>query len=75
MILQTPKELLSESEVLALKKRAEEAAVETSSLFSERDDSRRIALDNGIKVTVKPVLEERGSALIRVLVPGMSFVL
>lgn len=34
------------------------------------EDVQTLQLANAVKVTIKPLAEERGSALIRVLIPG-----
>lgn len=68
--LQSPKHLLTAEELAALQRRAARHPPAAKGLQDVGQNAQALQLANGVKVTVKPLAEERGSALIRVLIPG-----
>ncbi|CDI85286.1 hypothetical protein EPH_0053790 [Eimeria praecox] len=68
--VETPKYLLSNEELEVLQRRAAESSPVTQGLKEAGPNAQTLQFANGAKVTVKPLAEERGSALIRVLIPG-----
>ncbi|KAL8276046.1 hypothetical protein Esti_000040 [Eimeria stiedai] len=67
--VETPKRLLTQEESAALERQAE-SHVAAVGLKEVGAGVKALQLTNGIKVTVKPLEEERKTALIRVLIPG-----
>lgn len=70
--VQTPKYLLTNEELEALRRQAAGFSPVTQRLREAGPNAQMLQFANGAKVTVKPLAEERGSALIRVLIPGLS---
>lgn len=55
---------------MKLERRAGRETPMSRKLDEAGPDAHVLKYANGIKLTVKPLAEERGSALIRVLIPG-----
>ncbi|OEH76328.1 peptidase M16 domain-containing protein [Cyclospora cayetanensis] len=68
--VETPKLLLTDAQLASLQQRAARSPPISRELQEAGPNARTVQLGNGVKVTVKPLPEERGSVLIRVLMPG-----
>ncbi|KAL8454301.1 hypothetical protein Emed_000410 [Eimeria media] len=67
--VETPKRLLTQEKLAALEQQAA-THVASSGLKEAGSGVKTLQLANDIKVTIKPLEEERRTALIRVLIPG-----
>ncbi|CDJ32488.1 uncharacterized protein EMH_0075450 [Eimeria mitis] len=68
--VETPKYLLTNEELEVLRRRAAESPPVVQRLKEAGPNAQTLQFASGAKVTIKPLAEERGSALIRVLIPG-----